>query len=240
MLILIPYFGELARFRPLLDIWFEAYRRLPLPAHEIPVTLVSDDPKAEAAAEDHECRFLLVKPIEGVERHGVAFDRKGAIVCAAIQRIPVPCFVLDSDAFLVRDPRATLGVYKDVPLAMPLDHGAILHFRTVFMDAPYSNVPKMCAGVQFFGDPSKRAALVDGYRKAWAELIALPVLPWTPPISNLVEQYAWSLVASRMGGRSLPATMNWAPHHVGANPDAIVNHYFDYNKWRPGVLPAVA
>lgn len=239
MIILVPYFGELAKFRPLLYRWLESFRRLSCPVGEVQPVIISDDHAASKAALDWDVGFRLVdiSAFADVRRPGVAFDHKGAIVCAALLEIRYPVLVLDADAFLARDPSSLLMSFPTAPIAMPLDHGAIIHFREVKMDPPYHAVPKMCAGVQWFGDPLVRAKLVAAYKAAWTELIELPKLPWTPPISNLIEQYAWSLVAHRLGGKVLPATMNWAPHHVGPNPLAIVNHYFDYKKWKPGVLP---
>jgi hypothetical protein len=106
-----------------------------------------------------------------------------------------------------------------------------MHDRAPELSPPYGSVRKVCAGVQWFGGVAGRSRLVAGYRRAFEELRALPALPWSPALPHLLEQYAWSLASSRRGGRVLPVTMNWAPHFLGENPFAVVNHWFGFRKW---------
>lgn len=234
MNVVVPYFGALDRFRPLLDRWFASHRELGLAA-ALPVTLIGDDPDAEAAAVENGARFELVDVAGFLDlvRPGQPFDKKGAIVCSFLLRSSAPALVLDADAFLARDPRPTLEEFVDAPIAMPVDHGALVHDRTAKLEAPFEEVRKMCAGVQFFGFArGGRSRLVAGYRRAFEEIRALPKVPWAPPLSHLVEQYAWSVCWHRRGGKTLPASLNWAPSHLGPNPFAIVNHHYGHPKWR--------
>ena len=234
MIILVPFFGDRARVRPLLDRWIEAYKRSGTRA---PWYALSDSP------ETYDLPSARVDPSEYAEavRPGQPFDVKGALVCAAIRKYPEPLLVLDADAFLARDPRDTLALFWDAPIAMPRDHGALMHDRLPRLSAPYAGVPKLCAGVQWFGAATEhaRVGLAAGYRRAHAELLALPRLPWSPPLAHLVEQYAWTLAASRAGGKVLPVTMNWAPHFLGRSEHAVVNHHFGVRKWAttPGRSP---
>jgi hypothetical protein len=142
--------------------------------------------------------------------------------------------VLDADAVLLRDPSLVLSAFKDCPIAMPVDGGAIMHGREAKLEAPYSAVRKMCAGVMWFGaenNRNDRAALVMAYVHAHQQLMDMVKLPWAPPLRHLVEQHAWSIVCHNMHGGLLPNALNWAPHFLGENPEAIINHYYGLGKW---------
>lgn len=224
MIVLVPFFGDRARVRPLLDRWIAAKAKN---APNVTWFALTDEPL------DYGTPFALVS-IDGFRdliRPGQPFDVKGALVCAALLRFPESILVLDADAFLAQDPTAALASFEHCPIAMPLDHGAIMHGRAPDLDPPYGSVRKVCAGVQWFGAVPGRSRLVAGYRRAWEELRALPRLPWRPALPHLLEQYAWSLAMNRRGGRVLPAVFNWAPHFVGESPHAVVNHWFGFQKW---------
>jgi hypothetical protein len=230
MLVVAPYFGDLLRLRPLADAWYSAAVRH-AGGSQIGF-LVPPGSKVATAAAVIECD---VHGFADVVRPGQPFDLKGAIVCSFLLRAPETdgILVLDLDAVLARDPREALEPFENAPVAMPIDHGAILYFRTPRLEAPYEHVQKLCAGVMYFG-PGNRSRLVAGYKRAWAEL--RPIEPWGRNLSHLLEQYSWSLCLRRRGGAVLPHTMNWSPRHVGENPAAVVNHDYGLQKWKDAAL----
>lgn len=233
MIILVPYFGELERFRPLLDRWFDAYRTAGVPGKLDETVVLLSDLDLTAVATEKGCGACQVD-ISGFKdlcRPGQPFDVKGALVCAYLLGWEYPTLVLDLDALLERDPTPTLSSFRSCPIAMPIDDGALTHDREATLSAPFQGVKKLCAGVIWFPHSEQRSRLVAGYRRAFEELVALPRLPWSPPLQHLVEQHAWSIVAARRGGGVLPRSMNWAPHFLGENPSAIVNHHYGWAKW---------
>lgn len=245
MLILVPFFGDRDRFRPLLNNWIASYKQS---GCRVPWFALSDQPETY----DLPSMRVEIDGFRDLIRPDQPFDTKGALVCAALLKLREPVLVLDADAFLVRDPMPTLEPFMKAPVAMPIDHGAIVFYRKPTFEKPLTGIRKLCAGVQFFGGDVKgdavvpscdRGRLVAGYRKAFEEIIAMPRLPWEPQLSHLVEQYAWSLCAHRRGGQVLPGSMNWAPVHLGESPFAVVYHHYGHSKWQqpPGVpTPALA
>lgn len=230
LLILAPYFGDKTRFRPLLDRWRAAFAKS---GCRRPVVLLTDELLHDLA----EGFVSFVPELSGYSdliRPGQPFDVKGAMVCAAALQFDKDLLVLDLDAELERDPEPTLEPFRSSPIALPLDHGAILWGREAKLEPPYGKISKLCAGVMFFGR-GDRSRLVAGYRRAWLEIKAhaeeVGKFPWSPGHPNLLEQYAWALCAHRRGGKVLPATMNWAPHFVGENEFAVVNHRCGHQKW---------
>lgn len=224
MIILVPFFGDRARFRPLLDRWVEAYKASGTKA---PWYALSEDPESY----DLPSARVSLDGFRDLLRPGQPFDVKGALVCAALLRFPEPLLVLDADAFLERDPEPTLASFSGCSIAMPIDDGALTHDRAPTLSSPFPGVKKLCAGVVYFGACGTRGRFVAGYRRAFEELVALPSFPWSPPLAHLVEQHAWSIVAARRGGKVLPRSMNWAPHLLGENPMAVVNHHYGFRKW---------
>jgi hypothetical protein len=244
-MILIPFFGDTEKFRPLLDRWF-ACAKLAMPdarPRESFVLLTDNvDAGVKNAALAHDCGVADFN-LDGwadLCRPGHPFDVKGALVCSFLLAHGYRMLVLDADAFLARDPFPTLNgpAFENAPIAMPLDHGAVIYWRAKHLTAPYAGVLKRCAGVQWFGASDGRSRLAAGYRRAHQELLAMPRLPWEPQLPHLVEQYAWSICAHRKGGVTLPATMNWHEDHLGKSADAIVNHHYGHPKWRGVGAPA--
>ncbi len=236
MIVLVPYFGDLEKFRPLLELWLAAYRSCGIDRERHPAVLLSDDFDVEGIALDLEVGAHLVPQSDlagfaDLIREGQPFDKKGALVCRWLLDQPYPTLVLDADALLARDPAPTLEPFREAAVAMPLDHGSICCHRKPTLEGPFAGIKKLCAGVQYFGGGNDRSRLVAGYRRAFEEIVALPEVPWTPPLRTLTEQFAWSVCAHRRGGRILPASMNWAPEHLGENAFAVVNHYFGRGKW---------
>lgn len=224
MIVLVPFFGDRARFRPLLDAWIAAKAKA---APDLAWFALTDEPLDYGTPN----AVVSLEGFRDLLRPGQPFDVKGALVSAALLRFPEPLLVLDADAVLARDPRPGLAPFSGVSIAMPLDGGAVMHGRAPLLSPPYGAVAKVCAGVQFFGMTPGRSRLVAGYRRAFEELRALPRLPWSPPLPHLLEQYAWSLAMNRRGGAILPVTYNWAPHFLGESPDAVVNHHYGFKKW---------
>lgn len=227
-LVAIPYFGDNPKYLHMLDEWVANFRTR-FPGSEFLV--FTHDAAQTMKAKGYPCLELDISRYADVIRPDQPFDVKGALMCEAALMIKRPFLMLDSDALLVADPTAVLDAMGDAPCAMPVDHGAILSGHARYMDYPFRDVSKMCAGVFWFG-AGKRAELVQRYRDTWKMLKELDC-PWTPRLPHLLEQYAWSVALRCMGGCELPATMNWAPHYggIGEHPNAIVNHYFGHKKW---------
>lgn len=236
MLILVPFYGETEKFRPLLDRWFAAARAaMPNARPQYDFVLLTDSEASVIdAARTHGCGIAEFKlaGFADLMRPGQPFDVKGALVCSFLLAHTYSVLVLDADAFLAKDPTEALAPFAAAPVAMPPDHGALLYGRRPKMDEPYTDVRKLCAGVQWFGSAPGRSRLVAGYRRAYEEIMALaPRVPWTPQLPHLVEQYAWSICSHRRGGQVLPATMNWHAEHLGEWPGVIVNHHYGHPKW---------
>lgn len=230
-IILVPFFGDTAKFQPLLDRWVEAYKSS---GCRWPWYTLGDQTEVYSRP----AMRVDIAGFADVIRPGQPFDVKGALVCSAILKLGQPLFVLDADAFLAADPAAALAPFHDCPIAMPADHGAVMYWRETRLRPPYERVPKRCAGVQWFGPAGDRTRLVAGYRRAFAELLAMPRLPWHPQLHHLVEQYAWSICAHRFGGRTLPPLLNWHEEHLGHHPGAVINHHYGHPKWRGVGAPA--
>lgn len=228
-LIAIPFFGDNPRYLEMLHDWVRQLRKTG--GQDVEFVIFTHDAADALKAFGYPVMKLDISGYAEVIRAGQPFDIKGALMCEAAWAINRPFFMIDADALLVGNPSAALDAMGNTPCAMPVDHGAIVSGHKALMDAPFSDVRKMCAGVFWFGDVTRRAELVTQYKLAWRELLSHEC-PWTPCIPHLLEQYAWSLAHHRMGGATLPATLNWAPHIVGPSPHAIVNHLFGHKKWK--------
>ena len=219
--ILIPYWGSKPQYRQLLDEWLKAYRSLDLPYQ---VTIISD---------------MQTEPIPGLEwmafptpeyDPSYQFDHKGDIVCAAIQRILDPILVLDTDAVIAADPGPLLDPFHGHRIAMPLDEGALnrcLRNR----HGQEMGVVKRCAGVMFFGAAYRRGDLVADYRWCLDELKSGRYYEER----RLFEQHAWTMVAHRRAGGTLPRELNWLDSNTrnGPNPKAVINHRIGQRKFNP-------
>jgi hypothetical protein len=167
-------------------------------------------------------------------RPGRPFDVKGAIVCAAIKDAG-EILVVDIDALVRRDPAPALRPFRDLAMAMPRDLGAI-NIKAPNLVAPWKHVAKRSAGIMWFGAfGSDHRALAAEYRTAWQELRPLHTAAGPPTATaeqhDLLEQHAWTLVAHRRGLPLLPDTFNWPRHCYGANPAAVIDHFFGWGKW---------
>jgi len=230
MIILVPFYGDRERFRPLLDKWIACYKSS---GCRVPWFALSDQPETA----DLPCCRVSIEQFRDVIRPLQPFDVKGALVCAAALQLQEPLLVLDADAFLLADPMPLLASFADVPVAMAIDHGALVHFRTANLDWPFDDVRKTCAGVLWLGR-GQRARVVAQYRKAFRELQTLEY-PWTPPLKHLLEQYSWSVVQHRLcRSRRLPASLNWSVRILGAAPNVVVDHDYGHGKWAGRPVPA--
>lgn len=219
MLILVPYFGDYDRFAPVLKKWEAAY--------------IASGTGARCLCIGTGSNGYDLAGYDKVIRPDQPFDIKGALVCAALIQYPdESLLMLDADAFIACDPAATLEPFAGSPIAMPPDDGAVCYYRAAMLSEPFAMVQKLCAGVMWFGATGNRAELVSAYFSAFEELLALPALPWQQQLPHLVEQYAWSIVAHRMGGAVLPRSMNWNPDLLGHSDGAIINHLYGLRKWR--------
>jgi len=217
MIIATPFFGTNQRYAEMLSDWKKQAESI-APDLRI-ITLTTE----EYPIDEYADLIRLNQP----------FDTKGAIMCAAALAIQEPFLMLDSDAFLMRDPRAALSREEcmAIPCAMPCDHGSIIHNHGNFLLPPYESVRKTCAGVFLFGNPASRPALVAAYRTAYHELKAAN-FPWMARarLTHLLEQYSWSLASHRMGGGILQASFNWNPDFLGENPYCYIKHLYGWRK----------
>lgn len=228
LLIVVPFFGDLDRFRPMLAEWDSSYKALGL---RHPVVMVSDRSAHAIGLPEIPSRTYDLSTMIDIIRPNEPFDIKGALVCQALLEFPDrSLLVMDLDTVFVRDPAVELQRFAGCSIAMPIDQGALVHGRTPFCDPPYGHLRKLCAGVMFFGSGVDRAQLVDEYRRAWSELDG--IFPWDPPHPWLLEQYAWALAHRVVGGRILPQSFNWGPHFLGESPQAVINHFYGFAKFR--------
>lgn len=216
--ILIPYWGNDARYVHLLGEWFNAYRACHIGT---PVTIITDT-ESNNILDDYIRRY----PVKCSNEY--MFDRKGEIVCAAIQDTEEPVLVLDTDAILQHDPEPLLREFENVPFAMPRDE-ACLKLFVRNRHAQNTNVPKRCAGVLWFGRGGDRKHLVSEYRRAFTELQTGRYYEER----RLFEQHAWSMVAHWNAAPMLPRELNWADHitSIGPNPKAAIYHRIGQRKW---------
>lgn len=227
-LIAIPYFGSNPKYLEMLHEWVRVLKRT---APDARFLVFTHDAEEALKPFGYPTLTLSIDGYADVIREGQPFDIKGALMCEAAMNIRDPFLMLDADALLVANPSEILDAMNpETVCAMPIDHGAILHGHKSLCEKPFADVRKMCAGVFWFGDVSRRAELVTSYRLAWREMFSHDC-PWLPCLPHLLEQYAWSLAHHRLSGETLPATLNWAPHILGESPHAIVNHYFGHKKW---------
>ena len=109
MMIALTHFGS-DEFLPLLKLWFDRY--LKSGCHLNVVVLSDKKVKVPAAFEPYDPtrtnqRFAVARfdPIAEVVRPGRAFDMKGSLVLSGIEMFADhKVFLVDSDAFFLRDP----------------------------------------------------------------------------------------------------------------------------------------
>lgn len=93
MIVLVPFFGDRAKHRPLLDRWIAAKKAN---ASCVVWYALSDEPETF----DLPCARVDIGGFRDLIRPGQPFDVKGALVCAALLRFSDSILVLDADAFL--------------------------------------------------------------------------------------------------------------------------------------------
>lgn len=248
MKIVTLFYGSIEQRRayaPLLQRWVQHHRNLGLGDKLLIVTRSDEHVSFIQHMEHGESLPILALDLSAytdVIRPEQPFDIKGALMCEALRALG-PFLLIDNDAFLTCDPAPLLEnnvQLEGALIVMPRDIGAINAGFTAALDAPFAGVLKLCAGVVWFGDIAahRRLQLVRAYLAAWRDLsnaFAEGHTPWQPHLSRLMEQYAWSLAAHRLGCLDqLGDTWNWPPHleAFGENPGAIVNHEFGRKKWK--------
>lgn len=230
--ILLPYWGNDARYQKLLDEWFVAYRKLCI---RQPVTIISDK-QTKRGDGLHDWRAYETPEYNPQYQ----FDHKGDIVCAAIVDIAEPVLVLDTDAVFARDPAPLLESLALVPFAMPEDEGA--RGRKIRnRHAQEGPIAKRCAGVLWFGTSTnskiKRSDLVHCYRSSFKELETGKYYEER----RLFEQHAWTMVAYYYKAPFLPRSLNWPDHitSVGPSEEAYINHRIGQRKFNVAFKPPV-
>jgi hypothetical protein len=225
MLIVGTYFGDLPRFRPFAEQWLQSVRRH---ADGAQVRFISDRPGPLLGVE---CIACSSEPFADCVRPRQSFDVKGALLCDALPRLPANegVLMIDVDALLLASPWPLLAKFARCPMAMTTDHGALLFVHSATLDGNWSHVLKQNSGVIWFGPSPRRREIPAMYRAAWHEL--QPVIPWTPKLTHLLEQYAWTLACHRLGVTILPPALNWSTRLLGPCAEVVIDHDYGWGKW---------
>lgn len=227
--IAIPFWGNHPAYRTWLDRWLEHYRTSGCTARPV---IISDEVLPADLAPGVDRLQVSTAPFSDLVDPAYPYDRKGAIVCAAILALAgLPLFVLDADAWISRDPLPLLAPHANDTLALPEDEGA---FRKPYAE-PHASVIRRCAGVIYFAARSKavRQELVSKYRTHYLELRAAIETGSFAEERRLLEQHAWTFVAHELNTRVLPRELNWPVcfRSSGENPLAAIHHHIGRKKW---------
>jgi hypothetical protein len=237
--IVIPFWGNHPAYRRWLEEWVRRYEALKI---DLPVLIASDE------VIDADLVPQIDRLLVGTARWAdlvdprYPYDRKGAIVCAAILALQdCPVFVLDADAYLVGDPSPILQRFLTCGIAMPADEGA---FGKPY-EPPFEIAERRCAGVILFGSVTcDRNELVRDYRTFYNVLLQQMECGKFREERRLLEQHAWTMVADGWNGPLLPRELNWPVcfKSSGDNPRAVIHHHIGRKKWvgqeapTPGLL----
>jgi hypothetical protein len=248
--VFVVYFaGKDPRFRPLLRLWLEYFQRS---GCRLPLRILTD----VATVRDHsagpwvvadklhdETRLLglpctVVDPFEFTDlmREGNAFDRKSAIICAALPFLP-SCVIVDTDSFFVRDPTAALLANAVHEFAMAPDAGRRMipligdmeqsSSVMVFGKAVDYVAPR---GLPSLGMTKARRFYGAAYRRAWHALADHPD-EQHGLLSDIREQRAWSVVRFNDEAPLLPDTLNWSRFWGDDHGRALIHHAHGREKW---------
>jgi hypothetical protein len=226
MKIVAPWYGPaMERYRPTAEKWLTWTRDHSFGAD---VAIITDRPEKVLGID---CLAFDTAFLHDCIRPKYPFDVKPAVTLAALAAFPADedILMIDLDATILRDPRPVLAKFAGVPIAMTTDSGCILYDVGAFMTGEWSDVLKRSGGVMWFAASPRRRDLASMYRTAWHELE--PVVPWTPPVTYVLEQYVWSLVAHRLKCPLLPSCINWSTRLLGSSPTVIIDHDYGHQKW---------
>lgn len=222
-------------YAPLLRRWLDHHRSMGLGDRLVVAHPLAEPAPAADLVGDAQLLALGISGYRKVIRQGHPFDVKGALMCELLAVRPGAFLFLDLDAFVQRTDLQLPSA--DVLIGMARDIGAIDAGHSPFLEVPFATVRKRCAGVVWFGarDAAAAASIASEYARAWRDLRkALPGgrVPWEPQLPHLLEQYAWSLVAARLGQPVLSDRWNWPPHVRGESRLAYIHHEFGWSKWK--------
>ena len=223
---LLTYFSMSGNtsYEPFIARWL---RRAESAGFCLPVSILTD---LDTDADHHGVPVVRAdwREHQDVVRAGNHFDRKSALICAALPSLP-PCVIFDLDTDIALNPTEELLAYWYEPFAMPPDSGK----RTIpWKDERGQFIREHSSSVMVFGQPENegvRHAIVDNYRCAWNWLrensTGLP--KWLDAIR---EQRAWSLLHYWAKAPLMPETLNWSGSHYPPNPAAKIVHYHGGSK----------
>jgi hypothetical protein len=193
MHLFVTYFDDgTAKFLPLLNRWLEYYAAS---GCNLPVSVLTD--MTSPVPDGVHCFRADPEKYAEVMRAGNPFDRKSALICAALPELPV-CTVIDIDAFLFQDPTEQLMRYSEDDLAVAEDAGG----RSI----PLSGHPECSSSVMVFGMCKDRSVLTGHYVDAWHALAHVD----SGLQQTIREQVAWSKVADDALYPVLPRCLNWS------------------------------
>lgn len=248
--VFVLYFaGGDGRFADVLGRWFEFYHASGCPW---PVRLLTDL-ETSMRPIGHLVRTGAVFRADAEEHAGVirpnnAFDRKSALICAALPRLPDRSIVVDLDAFFLRNPAAMLEPFTRMPFAMAEDAGGR------FIHLAEGTIKEQSSSVMVFGrtepdilspraqspegggesaddkdtgwDPedvrNRRLVLVAHYLRAWRELAVTG--NQSALETDIREQRAWSVVKHRTGAPLLPRECNDSRFWKGPTASTLIYH----------------
>jgi hypothetical protein len=227
----VVYFaGADPRFAEILGRWFEFYFAS---GCRWPVRVLTDmETNLQPIGHLVQPRAVVqvqTKEWAPVMRANNAFDRKSAIICAALPALAARSVVVDSDAFFMRDPSDTLMSYTRVPFAMAEDAGGR------WIGLAEGTIREQSSSVMVFGEEAPgeteesprntrntRKVLAAHYVRAWQELAKTP--NQSALEMDIREQRAWSIVKHRTGAPMLPRTCNDSRFWSGPSASTLIYH----------------
>lgn len=163
-------------------------------------------------------------PFSAVMRSGNPYDRKSAMICAALPHLP-PCAIVDVDMEFLRDPWPVLEPYAQDTFAIAPDAGG----RWI----PKFDCPENSSSLMIFGsspDLLSRDGLADEYFDAWQSLSEIDTSESSLEYA-IREQRAWSVVAHAGGDPVLPDSLNWSRFWGQPREDTCIVHHHGDAKW---------
>jgi hypothetical protein len=245
VIIAAPFFGpehgrHAERWPKLLGAWLDHVHAADTGAHVLLLTdgTVRIPPGVDFLHVDLRARFTYRKttPAASVawpHINGRAFDRKGALIAAALRILSDDLLVVDTDAFLKRDPteelRAITHRFRNEN-GEPRVVGMVQDVDPRLFKVPSADAMRMrCAGVLWFPavEAFRRNALLRSYATGMREA------DYINPGDEFAEQKGWSLAWHKLGGIDLPQTFNWTPEHLGpVHPGVFIAHLHGEQKWK--------
>jgi hypothetical protein len=161
-------------------------------------------------------------PFSAVMRPGNPYDRKSAMICAALPHLP-PCAIVDVDMEFLRNPWPVLEPYTRNSFAIAPDAG-----KRMIPVGPVS-YPEESSSLMLFGGTARKV-IVEEYVRAW-ESLRFESNEHSLEFA-IREQRAWSLVSRYLDEEVLPDSLNWSRFWGPPREDTCIVHHHGEAKWR--------